>query len=200
MALVRCDDTPRVIEVIMETLLCLKEKMHLFIDLDKVDRSTSAVRAMYQEEDFEGSEDDANDEHKQAIRFVLAAVDFDGFPVIDPAVFETMYHKERCSYLEVSEAELAVAGESQLVRNNLMITKVERVQVGQTYLQYINEKAVSLIIIDEIRDGYFIFHYSDDQTKVGFPLAFSSCGLVAYPNGTWNIWGWLERVGPKKKK
>ncbi|HCQ31594.1 TPA: hypothetical protein DIU27_04405 [Candidatus Collierbacteria bacterium] len=201
MSLVRCTDVHGIVLVIRETLGQMCKTLDMDIDLESIDYIASAARAMEREMNFEGRDCEADNEHMQAIRFVVSAIYFDGSSVIDESKLEVIAHKSRCSFLDVTQDELQTAGRSQVLHNKQMVSSPNQLVVGQTYFWFVNEKPEVLIELDEIReDGWIAFYVLTGPFRLRKAIPLSACGVLPYPDGLWNIWNWLERVGPRPKQ
>ncbi len=194
MALIRCDDLNAIILVIRKSVHQVSSVLGVEIDPDSVDYIASAAKAMEGEISFEGNDCDADDEHKQAIRFVLSAVDFCGVPIVDELILEMLENKDRCSFTGFSEQDLSKIGREQIVHNSAMVVSPKQLKKDYTYFRFVDEKPASLLVVVEVKNRSLVFYDPLDIFKLRQELSLSSVGIMPYPNGTWNVWNWLEEA------
>ncbi|KKT73130.1 MAG: hypothetical protein UW68_C0016G0010 [Candidatus Collierbacteria bacterium GW2011_GWB1_44_6] len=194
MALLRCNDADGIMLVIRQMLCMINEKLTVRIDLSDVDIVVSTACAMENEEYFEGRDVDADDEHKQAIRLVMATVYYDGSSVINDFFLEAMSNIGRCCFSEVAPGELGVAGSEQVVHSDLMVTNADQIKKGKCYFLIVNHRPAALITVEKVESDKLFYTERDGIFVKRGVRNLSAFGVLPLEDGSWNVWNWIEPV------
>jgi hypothetical protein len=185
------------------------------VDMHDVDFQMSAIRGLEAEEAHESDPVNILNMKLKPVRLVLAAVYFDGTPVVDPIWLNEVAQEEadldevmrKAAHLDTGACDVwddhnSLCARKQVKHSDLTVLDPDQIIVGDVYIVYDEGEIRRVVRVDDISSsGNMVMCHVvrqdqavEDGQEVGrrFFLFLSDFGVLPQHDRTWNSSRWLE--------